>query len=268
MWSTKQDANSTMQAVFGTNWKMRNVDQSEARNYLIRLAAGLGELLAGGLRVFVLPPVTLLSAMSEVAKEKSLWLGAQNFHWEEEGEFTGELSTDLLKDAGATVLLVGHAERRALFNESDEVINRKLLRALQEGFHAVLCIGETDQSTSEPQLKEDLSGQLASALRGVNQLHLDRLVVAYEPHWAIGRRFAAAPVARIKQAAAAIRAALKTIVGGEDSVRLIYGGNVNQGNCQAIASVTGIDGLFVGRAAADPAGFISIIRRALGQAAN
>ena len=134
-----------MQFVFGTNWKMRSVDQREGRQYLITLASGLGGFLVNGLRVFVLPPATLLPGMAEAAKGTEIWLGAQNFHWEEEGEFTGELSTALLKDAGATVLMVGHAERRALFNESDEVINRKLLRALQEGFHAVLCIGEADQ---------------------------------------------------------------------------------------------------------------------------
>lgn len=259
-----------MQAVFGTNWKMRNVDQREAQQYLITLADGLGDLLNDGVHVFVLPPATLLPAMSEVARKTSIRLGAQNFHWEEEGEFTGELSTELLKDAGATVLMVGHAERRVLFNENDEVINRKLLRALQEGFYAVLCIGEGDRSTSEAHLKEELSAQLVGALRGVNKADLNRLIIAYEPHWAIGRRVAAAaaPVTRVKQSAEVIRGALKTIVGTENSVRLIYGGNVNLGNCWEIAAVNGVDGLFVGGAAADPAGFISVIGRALNGAEN
>jgi len=253
-----------MQAVFGTNWKMRNVDQREAQQYLITLADGLGSFLDDGVHVFVLPPATLLPAMSEVARKTSIQLGAQNFHWEEEGEFTGELSTELLKDAGATVLMVGHAERRVLFNENDEVINRKLLRALEEGFHAVLCIGEADRSTPEARLKEELSAQLVSALRGVNKADLNRLIVAYEPHWAIGRRVdAAAPVTRVRQSAEVIRGALKANFGTENSVRLIYGGNVNLSNCREIVSVNGIDGLFVGGAAADPAGFISVIGRAL-----
>ena len=253
-----------MQAVFGTNWKMRNVDQREAQQYLITLADGLGSFLDDGVHVFVLPPATLLPAMSEVARKTSIQLGAQNFHWEEEGEFTGELSTELLKDAGATVLMVGHAERRVLFNENDEVINRKLLRALEEGFHAVLCIGEADRSTPEARLKEELSAQLVSALRGVNKADLNRLIVAYEPHWAIGRRVdAAAPVTRVRQSTEVIRGALKANFGTENSVRLIYGGNVNLSNCREIVSVNGIDGLFVGGAAADPAGFISVIGRAL-----
>jgi triosephosphate isomerase len=253
-----------MQAVFGTNWKMRNVDQREAQQYLITLVDGLQGVLDDGVQVFVLPPATLLPAMSEIARKTSIRLGAQNFHWEEEGEFTGELSTELLKDAGATVLMVGHVERRVLFNENDEVINRKLLRALEEGFHAVLCVGEADRSTSEARLKEELSTQLAGALRGVDRADLDRLIVAYEPHWAIGRRVdAAAPVTRVEQSAEAIREALKTIVGTENRVRLIYGGNVNLSNCREIASVSGIDGLFVGGAAANPAGFISVIGRAL-----
>jgi triosephosphate isomerase len=258
-----------MQFVFGTNWKMRNVDQREARQYLVTLASGLGGFLVNGLRVFVLPPATLLPGMAEVAKGTEIWLGAQNFHWEEEGEFTGELSTALLKDAGATVLMVGHAERRLLFNESDEVINRKLLRALQEGFHAVLCIGEADQGMSDGHLKKELSAQLEGALRDVKKLDLDRLIVAYEPHWAIGRRSdGAAPVARVQQSVETIRASLKAMVGENNPVRLIYGGNVNLGNCREIVSVTGIDGLFVGGAAADPAGFISVIGRALDGAAG
>jgi len=258
-----------MQAVFGTNWKMRNVDQRTAQQYLITLADGLGVLLDDGLQVCVLPPATLLPAMSEVARKTSIRLGAQNFHWEEEGEFTGELSTELLKDAGATVLMVGHAERRVLFNENDEVINRKLLRALEEGFHAVLCIGEADRLTPEARLKEELSAQLVSALRGVNKADLNRLIVAYEPHWAIGRRVdAAAPVTRVRQSAEVIRGALKANFGTENSVRLIYGGNVNLSNCREIVSVNGIDGLFVGGAAADPAGFISVIGRALDGASD
>lgn len=253
-----------MQPVFGTNWKMRNVNQREAQRYLLTLADGLGRLSADRLFVFVLPPATLLPAMAEVAKGTSILLGAQNFHWEEEGEFTGELSTDLLKDAGATVLMVGHAERRVLFNENDEVINRKLRRALQEGFHAVLCIGEADRSMPESHLREELSAQLKRALRYIHKADLDRLIVAYEPHWAIGRRFeAAVPVKRVGQSVEAIRAALKAIVGNEDSVPVIYGGNVNLSNCREIASVPGIDGLFVGVAAADPTGFASIIGRAL-----
>jgi triosephosphate isomerase len=258
-----------MRAVFGTNWKMRNVEQREAQQYLITLADGLGSWLDDGVHVFVLPPATLLPAMSEVARKTSIHLGAQNFHWEEEGEYTGELSTELLKDAGASVLMVGHAERRVLFNENDEVINRKLLRALQEGFHAVLCIGEADRLTPETGLKEELSAQLVSALRGVNKADLDRLIVAYEPHWAIGRRVdTAAPVTRVKQSAEVIRGALKTIFGTENSVRLIYGGNVNLSNCREIVSVNGIDGLFVGGAAADPVGFISVIGQALDGASD
>src|ERR1700747_1221704 len=100
-----------MQAVFGTNWKMRNVDQRTAQQYLITLADGRGGMLADGGQVWVLPPAALLPAMSEVARKASSRLGAQNFHGEEEGEYAGELSTALLKDAGAPVLMVGHAER-------------------------------------------------------------------------------------------------------------------------------------------------------------
>jgi triosephosphate isomerase len=151
-----------------------------------------------------------------------------------------------------------------LFNESDAVINRKILRALQEGFHAVLCIGEVDQRMSDGHLQQELSAQLEGALRGVDRADLNRLIVAYEPHWAIGRRSdGAAPVTRVQRSVEAIRESLKALVGTDNSVRLIYGGNVNLGNCREIVSVSGIDGLFVGGAAADPASFISVIGRAL-----
>jgi len=110
---------------------------------------------------------------------------------------------------------------------------------------------------------------LVGALRGVNKADLNRLIIAYEPRWAIGRRVAAAaPVTRVRQSAEVIRGTLKTIVGTENSVRLIYGGNVNLSNCREIAAVNGLDGLFVGGAAADPAGFISVIGRALDGAAT
>ena len=240
------------------------MDQRQAQEYLYALAYGIEGFLAKGLRVFVLPPATLLPAMAAAAKETSIWLGAQNFHWEEEGEFTGELSTALLKEAGATVLMVGHAERRVLFSESEEVINRKLLRALQEGFHTVLCIGEADRAVSDLELQEELHRQLSSALRGVNKARVDRLIIAYEPQWAIGRRaHGAAPVARVAHSVKAIRTALHEILGEGNSMRLIYGGNVNLSNCREIVFATGIDGLFVGAAAADPAGFISVIGRTL-----
>ncbi len=191
---------------------MRNVDQREARQYLITLAGGLGGFLVNGLRVFVLPPATLLPGMAEVAKGTQIWLGAQNFHWEEEGEFTGELSTALL----TTVLMQEH---RYHYDESD-------------GLFA-------------------LQGAAAESILGCPTVHLLSPLSLFTSHWA-DFLDGAAPVARgFLQSVETIKSFPKRSLETDNPVRLIYGGNVNLSNCREIVSVSGIDGLFVGGAAAD-----------------
>ena len=202
--------------------------------------------------------------MVTTGAETPILFGAQNFHWEEEGEFTGELSTRLLWEAGARLFMVGHAERRTLFGETDEIINRKVQRTLKQGLRTILCVGERTWGVSADQLEAELDSQLCAALSGVRPRAATELVVAYEPYWAIGRAAQnPASAERLFVAATFIRKSLITIFGNEHAIPIIYGGNVNLENCARLMAEGGVDGLFVGQAAASPTSFASVIERAL-----
>ena len=253
------------QTFFGTNWKMRNIPRWQALEYVRILSEGLDQLRSKETaEVFVIPPATLLRDMATAGAKGPILFGAQNFHWEEEGEFTGELSIDLLREAGATVFMAGHAERRMLFGEQGEIVNRKVLRTLKEGLRTILCIGELNWELAPDQLQEELGNQLQAALRGVEITDAAQLVVAYEPYWAIGRAAeSAASASRVSTAINLLRQSLKEIFGDPNAGPLIYGGNVNLHNCAALMVEGGVDGLFIGQAATSPMNFVSVINRAL-----
>lgn len=252
-----------MTLTFGTNWKMRNLGREEAREYVRVVAASLPQL--GETRVFVLPPATLIRDMASEAAGSNLLIGAQNFHWAPEGEFTGELSTALLKQEGATIVMVGHAERRSLFGESDEIINRKLRRAFADGFFAVLCVGDSQPGVSAAMLQETFSRQIGIALGGVPPDASGRLIVAYEPVWAIGEAAKGSPTGdQVAACVDLIRRALEQSLGGAaGEIPVLYGGSVGPGNCRELVAGTGVNGLFVGRSARDPHRFVLLIREAL-----
>jgi L-erythrulose 1-phosphate isomerase len=248
--------------LFGTNWKMRNVTSEEALQYARILRQAVER--TGSVQAFVFPPATLIQTMAKEAENSPLFIGAQNFHWAPEGEYTGELSTELLRRAGANILLVGHAERRTLFQESNQIINQKLYRALSEGVPAVFCVGEQDDTTTQNELFRLLSDQILSGLEGITVAPDHRLVVGYEPAWAIGiKAHAAAPVDRVTVAVRIIRQILRERFGGAD-VPVIYGGSVNRENARSLFHSTGVNGLFVGRAAADPDRFADLIQSVVG----
>jgi L-erythrulose 1-phosphate isomerase len=252
-----------MKAIFGTNWKMRNLGREEAREYVRVVAASLPHL--GDTRIFILPPVTLIRDMASEAVGSQLLIGAQNFHWAPEGEFTGEISTALLKQEGATIVMVGHAERRSLFAESDEIINRKLKRAFEEGFYAVLCVGDSQPGLSAGALQEIFSRQIGIALDGVAPDASGKLIVAYEPVWAIGEAAKGAPSGdQVASCVNLIRRAIDRSFGGAgDEIPVLYGGSVGPGNCRQFVANTGVNGLFVGRSARDPNRFVLLIQEAL-----
>jgi triosephosphate isomerase len=244
---------------------MRNIQRWQALEYVRILSEGLVQLGSKETaEVFVLPPATLLRDMATAGAEGPILFGAQNFHWEEEGEFTGELSIELLQEAGAAVFMAGHAERRILFGEQNEIINRKVLRTLKQGLRTVLCIGELTWELAPDQLRAELGNQLQAALSGVESADATRLVIAYEPYWAIGRAAQNAALAsRVSTAIKLLRQSLKAMFGDANAVPLIYGGNVNLDNCAALMVEGGVDGLFIGQAATNPMNFVSVINRAL-----
>jgi triosephosphate isomerase len=251
-----------MKPIFGTNWKMRNVQRESARAYANVLgAASELQLLE---MLFVMPPATLIREMVEAASDSKIVIGAQNFHWAEEGEFTGELSTALLKQEGARIFLVGHAERRLLFGETDEIMYKKTRRAFADDLMVVLCLGDAEPDEDESATKEILQQQLFAALAGLDAEPLNRLIIAYEPIWAIGARSeSAASPDRVARGVGAIRDGLG-LFPSAPRVPILYGGSVNFENCFDLMKYAGIDGLFVGRFAAIPSDFLAIIRTSLG----
>jgi triosephosphate isomerase len=254
-----------MKPIFGTNWKMRNAGREFARAYA-RLLDGASELQFLEL-LFVMPPATLIRDMADAVSDSRIAIGAQNVHWAEEGEFTGELSTELLKQEGARIVLIGHAERRLLFRETDEIICKKTQRALADGLKVVLCVGDAEKDADNSAIKEALQRQLLAVLEGSAIETLNQLIVAYEPIWAIGARSqSAASPGRVATGVEAIREGLR-LFPTAPYVPILYGGSVNFQNCADLIIDSGVDGLFVGRCAVVPEDFLAIIQKSLGAVA-
>ena len=164
---------------------MRNLPRDSARAYAGTLSVAPELQLLRML--FIMPPATLIRDMAEAASDPKIMVGAQSFHWAEHGEFTGELSIGLLKQEGARIVLVGHAERRLLFGETDEIIKKKIHRASSDGLMVVLCVGDVEVEADSSAVRDFLQRQLLAALGDANAELLNRLILAYEPIWAIGR---------------------------------------------------------------------------------
>lgn len=238
------------------NWKM-NYGPTEAREFAESIAADL-DALASVERVLC-PPSISIAAVHSVVSGTSLQLGAQNMYFEERGAYTGEISPLMLKGLCAYVIL-GHSERRAYFNESDELVNRKVLAAFSHGLRPIVCVGELlehrDANLTERVITEQVHGSLA----GLPAERLSELVVAYEPVWAIGTG-RAATAQDAADVAGLIRALLAEMYspGPAGQVRIQYGGSVTPANAAEFAAIPDIDGSLVGGASLK-ADFIQIVR--------
>jgi L-erythrulose 1-phosphate isomerase len=240
--------------LLGTGWKM-NKTVREAVEY----AGRASELLSGivgleEIQLFVVPPFTAIDAVKRASGGR-FWVGAQNMHWAESGAFTGEISAPMLQELGVDLVELGHAERRRYFNETDQDIQKKVDMALQYGLRPLLCVGEESEEKAFGVGKEAVAQQLKIAFRNVPARSASRLIVAYEPVWAIGER-AAASVEHVRAMNAHIRELLDELFGAEGaSVPVIYGGSVDADNCPELLVEGRCDGLFVGRAAWSAEGF-------------
>jgi triosephosphate isomerase len=192
-------------------------------------------------------PATALYFTSAYIKGSKVFLGAQNLHYEKSGPFTGEISAEMLDDCNAEYVIIGHSERRVWFNETDHVINKKIAAALAQNLTVILCIGETKTERENGETANVLSRQVEFALRGIDDY--SKIIVAYEPNWAIGSD----DVADEEQIAEVI-ALIKKII----DVPILYGGSANEQNADKILSVTGISGLLVGGASLNPKRFAKI----------
>lgn len=239
----------------GTGWKM-NKTLAEARTYAEVLAAAE---LPPGVQFFILPPHTALAAVRAVLPSTSpVLIGAQNAHWASEGAFTGEISMRMAADAGATLIEMGHSERREMFGETDETVSLKARAALDAGLTPLICVGEPWEVREAGDAIAFLSGQVRQGLSRVAASEVSGVILAYEPIWAIGESGRPATAEQTAPVMAALAALLGELSGGTGPRALLYGGSVNPDNAPELLSDPHTDGLFVGRSAWQPEGLLRI----------
>jgi triosephosphate isomerase (TIM) len=239
------------------NWKMHKT-ASEAAAFLDAL---LPQIAATQSEVVICPPFTALGAVVERRYGTAVKVAAQNMHEEESGAFTGEVSAAMLAEAGVEAVVLGHSERRQLFGESDEALARKVPAALAAGLEPILCVGESEEARDAGQTDSVIERQLQADLADVREEDLHRIVIAYEPIWAIGTGRTATPE-QAQETVAFIRDALRMRGGAGDSVRILYGGSVKPSNAADLLSQPDIDGALVGGASLDAGEFAAIVRAA------
>jgi triosephosphate isomerase len=241
-------------ALVAGNWKM---------NGLKPAAAELGKMVAGatalpGVDLLVCPPATLLMMFVSVTHGSKVAIGAQDCHAEPSGAFTGDISAEMLADAGATAVIVGHSERRAHHAETDSIVRAKALAAWRAGLMAIVCVGETRNQRSAGQTLDVVGSQIAGSLP--NSVVADGLVIAYEPVWAIGTGLTPTP-ADVAQVHDFIRERLVKRFGETgDEIRILYGGSVKPANAKELLGVANVDGALVGGASLKAEDFLGIAR--------
>ncbi len=226
------------------NWKM-HMTVAEARETVFVMSRDLGGV--EGVEKVICPPFTALLAVSALLKGADIGLGAQNMHWEEKGAFTGEIAPAMVKEFCQYVIL-GHSERRKYFGETDETVNRKVRAAQAHDLTPIVCVGETLEENEAGRTAEVVSRQVREGLKGLDTTFAARVVVAYEPVWAIGTgRAASGPVAN-RVVGDVIRPTLAEVFGDEvaRAVRVLYGGSVKAGNAAEFFGQPEIDGALVG----------------------
>lgn len=248
---------------FGSNLKMyKNTADTVA--YLQELQRQTADLDPDLIRLFILPSYTTLESSAKAVNRRHIWLGAQNMCWEERGQFTGEISPLMLKEIGLDLVMIGHSERRHIFNETDYEENKKVISALTHGFTALLCIGETEAQKEYGISREVLREQLQIGFHGVSDNDVDKIWVAYEPVWSIGVNGKPAEAGYAEDMHETIKNYLYEKFGEKGlDIPVLYGGSVNPGNCTSLIVQPSIDGLFVGRAAWEAEKFNVLIRQAL-----
>jgi len=233
----------------------------EAAEFAISLRINI--LDTHGVSVILCPPFLALQTVFDVVNGSELKVGAQNMHWAESGAFTGEITGAMIKETGAEYVILGHSERRHVFGESDEWINRKVHRSLTSGLIPILCVGEKIEEREAGETEHVVARQLREGLKGLNVSQMAPVIIAYEPVWAIGTGLTASP----EQAAevhAFIRGALKTLFNEDvaETTWILYGGSVKPENTIGLLSNKDIDGALVGGASLKLDSFKGIIDEA------
>jgi triosephosphate isomerase (TIM) len=241
------------------NWKMyKTVHEAVAFIKEFRKLADASH----DVEIVIAPPFTALRPVVEAAHASSIGVAGQNLHWEREGAFTGEVSAGMLKEAGAEYVIIGHSERRRLFGETDQTVNRKLLAAVAAPLTPIVCIGETLEERDRNETLAVLDRQIKAGLDGLSADQVAALVIAYEPVWAIGTG-RNATAAQAGEAHAHIRGRLRQWFGGgaAEQCHVIYGGSVKPDNIRELSSLEDVDGALVGGASLEVRSFFEIVSR-------
>ena len=244
--------------IIAANWKMFKT-LAETRTFFHALLPEIRNV--DHCDVVVAPPFTALAAAVEEVKGRRVAISAQDVYWKDDGAFTGEISVKMLFEAGCAYTIVGHSERRQLFGDSDESVEKKAKAAVAGGLKAIVSVGETLAERDRNQAFEVVRRQLSAGIGRLTEVELSRIIVAYEPVWAIGTGRTATPEVAAEMHAE-IRKILADIYGAAtaDAMCILYGGSVKPDNISALMKKEDIDGVLVGGASLDPAAFAAIIK--------
>lgn len=243
------------------NWKM-NLDVNESRELAKSILDKLDKTDKKYFEyadVLLCPTYVALSNVENIIKDSQILLGAQNLSYENNGAYTGEISASMLKAIGCEYVIIGHSERRKYFNETDELVNKKIKKAIEFGLKPILCVGETLEERESGKQNEIVEAQLTNNLNDVPDL--DNVVIAYEPVWAIGTGKNATP-----QQANEMHKHIRYVIAklynqnSADNIRILYGGSLNDRNCKELLSESDIDGGLIGGASLKTESFIEIIK--------
>jgi len=244
--------------IIAGNWKM-NKTTTEA----IDLANGLKRELykIDEISIVICPPFTAIDEVAEVVYESNIGLGAQNMHWEDAGAFTGEVSAPMLKELGCGYVILGHSERRQYFHETNETVNKKLRSALKHGLTPIVCVGESLEERESGRTFDVIRDHVTNSLKGLDKDEVKKIIVAYEPVWAIGTGKTATPD-QAQEVHCFIRELLEKAYTREiaEEITIQYGGSVKPSNIKELISQKDIDGALVGGASLDVKSFSEIVK--------
>ena len=245
------------------NWKM-NTDSHSSVKLAEDIASGSSEIAGRSVDVAVFPPFVYLPSVNKALSVSNIAVGAQDFYFEQNGAFTGEISVSMLKDVGCTYALCGHSERRHVIGETDELINKKVVSAISGGLLPILCVGELLDERKASQTNEVVTRQVKNGLAGLSAEKIPAVTIAYEPVWAIGTGLTATPE-QAQEAHDLVRKLLTEMYDAKlaEEIRILYGGSVKPDNAAELMCQQDVDGALVGGASLKADDFLSIIRAAV-----
>ena len=245
--------------IIAGNWKMYKT-VADTVKYVKEFRVMVKDIT--DVEIVVAPPFTAVHAAAEAARNSNVVIAAQDLYWEREGAFTGQVSAQMVREAGAEYVIIGHSERRTLFGETDTAVNQKTVAAFAAGLTPIVCIGETLDQRDRNETLAVLDRQITQGLEGLTGAQLAQLVIAYEPVWAIGTGRTATP-AQAGEAHTHIRGRLRQWFGAEaaEACHVIYGGSVKPENARDLVGQADVDGALVGGASLDIRAFFEIISK-------